>query len=391
MDDITDGVITPLVKVEPILKKKFMPWHKPRKQWCRFNQWYNGMNWVIDTVGADRLGAFKYLGLPGDDLLDLRLFAYGCKSKSVELKYLGFNSVNEKSNSSTELNVSESELHKTGVISTGSKVITEPLETLSNKSSSAFSDADAFCGFHMVNLDLCKSIAKVGADNSRETLKSLYNILEQQLNYMREPWVLYITTHVSKASVVEEVMIPLLQVINENNESYVEFAQNLEEKVLLTPEVIRESIDNLESLSEDEFLDCFALGLSKSILKVVMGINSWKIEMTESCKYRTGDTEGIPDMLSLGYRFTYVHQVASDTYNLAGMTDGTPFPSELDFALALIEQVEQVFNLDARVNQDPALNQQLIDHSASLLETARYERDEYISWVKNGCPSKCDA
>ena len=77
-----------------------------------------------------------------------------------------------------ELNVSESELRMTGIVEDGSKVITEPLETLSELKSSAFVDAESFCGFHMVNLDLCKSITKADSDNSKDTLKALYNILD---------------------------------------------------------------------------------------------------------------------------------------------------------------------------------------------------------------------
>jgi hypothetical protein len=388
MDDIVGGVITPLIEVNIPKKKVFMPWHKPRKHWCRFNQWYAGMNWVIDKVGPDELSCFNYLGLPGDDLLDLRLFADGCKNKNVQLKYLGFNSVGDKVDSSTELNISESELNMTGVIVSGSKVITEPLETLSRKESSSFSDVISFRGFHMINFDLCKSIAKKDASFNGDTyFKALKNLLEQQLNYMRQPWTLYVTTVVSKEAVIDGAMLPLLEAVKDNYESHAEFLSCLEERILITPEIVEAAIENISTLSEADFFDCFSIGFSKWLLKMTMSIQGWSIIMTDSCKYKAGDAVSEPNMLSVGFRFEYVHQDITDPYNVADLIAPVSIGTELDFALQMLDQVEELFNLDQFLKNDKSLDEKLISYSADLLEHARYDRNEYLDWVKIGCPS----
>ncbi len=389
MDDFTEDVVTPIIALKALEKKAFMPWHKPRKQWCRFDQWLSGLNWVIDSIGPAEIGCFNYLGLPGDDLLDLRLFAFECGKKNVQLKYLGFNSIDEKSSSSNELRLSESELHKTGVIAAGSKVITEPLESLSRDDSSAFVEAKLHRGFHMINFDLCKSIARRGADYSGDTyFSALKNLLEQQMNYMRVPWVLFITTNVCKESVIDDAMIPLLTAIKDNNDTHAEFSEFLEENLFIDSALVDSSIDNLTLLSDQEFLDAFALGFSKWLLKICFSISpAWSIEMTPSCKYETGYEGGESNMLSLAFRFQYVHQQAVDTYSLAGSSGVGPPRTELDFALAMVAEVGEIFNLDLKMERSPELNASMVQHTAALLADARYEKEEYFEWVDNGCPS----
>jgi hypothetical protein len=388
MDDFIGETVTPLVEFKNLERKTFKPWHKPRKQWCRFGQWQAGLNWVIDNSVVADMVSFKYLGLPGDDLLDLRLFAYGCSSKGVKLKYLGFNSIDEKLSCSNELRLSESELYKTGHIVSGSQVITEPLESLSRKNSSAFMDAKSYRGFHMINFDLCKSIARKGADFTGDTyFTALNNLLEEQVNYMREPWVLFITTNVCKDSVNDDAIIPLLAAIKDNNDAYPSFSAGLVDSLSINPAQIENAIVDLSVLSDTEFFDVFALGFSKWLLKICLSISSaWNIEMTSSCKYRTGNDEGEADMLSLAFKFDYVHQQANDPYKLAVTQGGGGNRTELDFALSMVAEVGKIFNLDSKLQENDQLMGTLTQHSADLLASARYEKEDYFQWVEDGCP-----
>lgn len=390
MDDFAEDVVTPIIVKKAIEKKAFMPWHKPRKQWCRFNQWLSGLNWVIDSVGSAEIDCFNYLGLPGDDLLDLRLFAFECGKKKIKLKYLGFNSIDKKFSSSNELQLSESELHKTGVIASGSKVITEPLESLSRENSSAFAEAKLYRGFHMINFDLCQSITRKGLDYTGDTyISALKNLLEQQMNYMREPWVLFITTNVCKESVIDDAMIQLLTAIKANSDSYAAFSELLEEQLFIDTTLVDSSIKNLSLLSDQEFFDVFSLGFSKWLLKICLSISpAWSVEMTTSCKYETGHEGGESNMLSLAFRFKYIHQKAVDDYKLTESASTVPARTELDFALAMVTEVGEIFNLDLKLAGSPELNASMIEHSADLLADARYEKKEYKEWVNNGCPSQ---
>lgn len=386
MDSFAEGIVTPIVDFQEIEKKIFKPWHKPRKQWCRFEQWLSGLCWVIDTAnginGAEQK-AFNYLGLPGEDLLDLRLFAAGCQKKGVQLKYLGFNTEN-----SHELRLSESELHKTGSIAAGSKVVTEPLESLARTDSSAFVEAKLHNGFHMINFDLCKSIVKNFGDGDTY-LNALVNLLELQINYMREPWVLFITTYACRQSVIDEIMTPLLRAVKDNNNDNPSFSSRLKEELFINAEDVESAIEDLSLLSDQEFFDLFALGFSKWLLKICLSISkTWSIVMTSSCKYKTGDCgDGEPNMLSLAFRFEYVHQSAIDQYDLSNPRGANGGTAELDFALQMVTMVSEIFNLDLRLVKDKELENALITHSADLLAEARYDKSEYFEWVKAGCPA----
>ena len=388
MDEFAEGIVTPIVKYQPLEKKKFQPWHKPRKQWCRYNQWLLGLSWVIDTAdgfnGEDSEKTFNYLGLPGDDLLDLRLFADGCQRKGVKLKYLGFKTTN-----TNELRLSESELHKKRSVASGSKMLVEPLESLARKESSAYVEAKQYNGFHMINFDLCKSIAKPKLSGDTY-FEALGNLLELQTNYMREPWTLFITTYACKESVIDGVMKPLLMAVKDNNDKNPTFTGKLRDELLIEAESVVNAIEDLSLLTEQEFFDLFALGLSKWLLKICLSVSkAWKVVMTPSCKYMTGGSSrgGEPNMLSLAFRFEYVHQPANDEYDLISPRKSAEEVSELDSALDMVTKVGEIFNLDLNLENNKKLAGELAEHSADLLADARYEREEYFDWVKAGCPS----
>lgn len=390
MDDFFDDVITPLIPQIESVEKTFKPWHKPRKQWCRYAQWMKGLNWVIDQLESHSSASFNYLGLPGEDLLDLRMFARACKEKNFKLKYLGFNSIGEKHLLNNEMHLSESELDKTGAIAEGSKIITEPLESISRRSSSAFNEVMSFGNFHMVNFDLCKSMARADSiKNTENYFEALKRIIELQTNYMRSPWVLYITTKVCKESVLERVMTQLLKAIQNNIQEHDEFSSVLKDSLFIEADKIESAIENPSGLDEQEYFDIFALGFSKWMLSLCNSTGPvWKITMTKSCKYRTGyqASEREPDMLSLGYRFTYCYQQATDAYNLT-TPSSKPDNSELGSALIMLKEVSEIINLDTHLEADANEKNTLIKFSADLLASARYDKDAYLKWVEDGCPA----
>jgi len=387
-EEFLSEVFTNVKPLEEIPRKNiFMPWHKPRKHWVRYNQWYKGMTKLIDDIKKENIKEFSYLGLPGDDMLDIRLLSYGCQQKGIKLKYLGFNTVSEHKMSSTDLNVSESELMKSEHVNEDSKVLHDPIEAVSNDKSIAYIEAKNLGPYHMINFDLCKSIAKKGTGSKGETyFNSLQNLMDLQLNYMREPWLLYLTTKVCKKSVIESAMKKLLNSINDNIKNHHEFSSEFESSILIEAKTILKAIKDVNELTDQEYFDCFALGLSKWLLALNKDNQNWNIKMLESCKYRTGDEEGEPNMLSVGFRFDFKFNHTSDEYKLARQEE-TDDSAELEQALGMIDEVANIFNLDMRIDKDEKLKVDLIENSANLLEFARFDRIAYIDWVDKGCPN----
>lgn len=54
-------------------KKEFKPWHNPRKQLVRKEQWIYFTSKYLANILSGRT-TLKYFSLPGDDLLDVRVF-----------------------------------------------------------------------------------------------------------------------------------------------------------------------------------------------------------------------------------------------------------------------------------------------------------------------------
>src|SRR3989344_5737744 len=74
------------------LKRKFLPWHKPRKQYIRSNQWNTLVVSLVDAIGLKAKGrSLEYLSLPGSDLLDVRSLYSVCAEKEVRIRFTGLN------------------------------------------------------------------------------------------------------------------------------------------------------------------------------------------------------------------------------------------------------------------------------------------------------------
>src|SRR4051794_33064978 len=71
-------------------RKQFMPWHRPRKQFVRREQWWELVRRLYE--GRPDGAPLRYLGLPGVDLIDLRyLHDRVCNPVGRPLRFLGFN------------------------------------------------------------------------------------------------------------------------------------------------------------------------------------------------------------------------------------------------------------------------------------------------------------
>ena len=65
--------------LEGVEAREFKPWHKPRKQYIRLRQWCAIVRWLIRKVGMQQGDSLRYLGLPGEDLLDIRSLRGVCE------------------------------------------------------------------------------------------------------------------------------------------------------------------------------------------------------------------------------------------------------------------------------------------------------------------------
>src|ERR1043166_7063570 len=284
----------------PLPRRTFKPWHKPRKQFIRELQW----NADVKKLCTKHL-KFKddrplhYLSLPGDDLLDIRMLQKCLSNLKRDLKYLGLHESHGASQQNTWLNLSTNEVNSLPGIWAGSTVIHDLFQQIANKESQAYRHLQNYGDFDVVNLDLCESVSPLrGKGISGPSYYDALNVLmEYQVNSRTEPWLLFLTTRVSKKLVEEGDMQKLSSCVRANSKEHPDFATRLIE---MLPSAAGQDISEgsfLKSLPESDFFNLFGLGLGKWLLKLVSA--PWSIRMQRGYAYSV--EPGPLDMASLSF------------------------------------------------------------------------------------------
>lgn len=180
-------------KVDKNLEKTFQPWHKPRKQFIRENQWFNTLKNIISDSKYKQIQTIKYFGLPGGDLLDVTYIS-DClleHDKLKEKKFLIHGFINNDSEyRKAEIGISK--LLDNSNISKDSKIEKFSFEDLYIDKSDAWNRIKGIGDYHFINLDFCDCALKV------KTLTSIYRLLDYQVKRIHGyPWLLCITTRLN--------------------------------------------------------------------------------------------------------------------------------------------------------------------------------------------------
>ena len=80
----------------------------------------------------------RYLGLPGEDLLDIRSLRGVCEPGGIWVKYLGFDSTANLSKGEFEFHLAEHEVAQSGFINQHSRILKARIEHVANEASLAY-------------------------------------------------------------------------------------------------------------------------------------------------------------------------------------------------------------------------------------------------------------
>ena len=361
----------------PRQKKDFLPWHKPRKQFVRHKQWCEHVKKLIAENIPDG-NVVKYLGLPGDDLLDLRYFHKEvCEPNKIVLKYLGFNtSAGSDSLQNAELNISRDELNKMPYIDPTSNVIPDDISQIANKKSVAWTHSLAMAPFDVVNIDLCDGFAK---QPPAKFLVSHYNALSQLLvlqSKQKKPWLLFLTTRTSSGDIEKEVLDRLTSLYGDNLKNCTSFLERSTEHFSITDDNTLES-----AITTDKGLsDVFLISLCKWISGMLIGQNPpSKLSLRSVIGYRVVDSAPHTDLVSIVLRIEPHFTPAPDKIGLTLPTQSTI--NECDIATQILIRVFKQVDADSVLSGDEALQEEMIKASITLLEEARYDVSGYREWL----------
>lgn len=385
-EDVADESLDEVYQPEPehalAPTKAFEAWHHPRKQYVRVQQWCSEVRKLIPQLGLGSGDPFRYLTLPGNELLDIRALHGVCSGLGVKLRYLGFNSVGQNTPDQAELALSQSEVRSLSSIDEFSGVVEDRLEAVANEKSPASVRTQQAGPFHAINLDLCDSIAFREIGHAKGSpLEALGKLLALQLQ-TTTPWLLFITTKAQPSLLGDFAREGFTLALNANAEASADFRGKLAELISGDLDQLDTELAAAWSTQDTRFLRLFCMGLGKWLLGILANAAPpRKLTFLSGCFYQSGP-DG-PDMLSLAFRCEAPTQAVNDVYSiLPTAAPSVPF-SEVECALNLSEGINGLFDLDNRIAGDEQLRKKLIGQAGRLLATARYSETDYETWANS--------
>lgn len=382
-EEIADDVLPPVVQIAvPIELNAVFPWHRPRKQFIRREQWLKLSDRLIEKVlGTPALppqldGRYevKYLTLPGLDYLDVEMVAQQAKARNCVLTSIGFleNSVGNAASARAELR--QESLVKSGTISDRSHTFNRRIQEIATKSSPAYRELKNKGPFHVINLDACGSMALPGAAHDNQMIKVVHTLLEYQFGNSRGHWLLFVTTDVRKEQFADETIQRLYQSVWTNAQQSNDF-RNSALKFFGSPDAeIDKALEHYVNSGEDNFMLSFALGFGKWLLALAREQN-WDMKMHSSYCYSTtpeGDVRA--SMPCLAFEFIPPPVQLNDPHGVVAVADGNAH-NYIERSLRVLEKVSAISNLDVRLAADEQLKQQLLDETKLHLKRIGYSEE----------------
>lgn len=372
----------------------FMPWHLPRKQWIRRKQWQAQVARLYRDGGIGNDRPFRYMSLPGNDLIDVSVIAETCLSKSTNIRYLGFNL--GLARDQAKIGLAEQVVRSKGGVNERSKTINFDVLCLSGEKSGAWRHVREFESFDAINLDICDSFADRPTKSSHLAVK---NLLEYQLNRRRQPWLLFITTAADVPSVPDDDLNNYISLFQQNLSADSRFKTALNECVILSSK--NDDID-LSALfspaNNSDFAKLLTVGIGKWLASCLSG-NDWNVQLTSAVSYRRGlvtaEPEKIPEypeLVSLAFLLKPPRETVADSTPFSrdtsrGETHEDPGTdqAEVSAAIRMLGKVSNILDLDVFLQSDEqsSLRKELTVQTAGLLRELNYDELKYREWTSS--------
>ncbi|MBN3006053.1 hypothetical protein JW897_20145 [Chromobacterium alkanivorans] len=397
MDDDPFAIDSSLIKgvapvniehTSPHLKKDFAPWHKPRKQWIRDNQWgvlISSLIKKLNTTNENR--PLNYLSLPGVDLLDIRSFEQVFTELNARIQFLGLNYIEEDQDDiKAEQALSLNEVRSLDFVDQESNVITEQFEELSDDSSIVSRRVlQEHKTFDVINLDLCASFAKYKPGTVQSLYTAIHKLLHHQSYYRTEDWLFFITTRVDKKKVDPDAFLTLIEsALNSLPADMVN--SNLIEKFGLDQICVENKSIAVSNLTSLQHKCCFTATYGIWKLKLLIDCKPQsKSKMHPPYEYHVESEDETPDMVSMSFWCSRIPSKNVDTAGLSKLEINGQLPDSnsiyIDYAQKAFDASLNAIDLDAFLSQSQEKYQGALERSKLLLKKARYSIEDYERWL----------
>lgn len=363
-------------------KRDYQPWHKPRKQYIRRKQWCQEIGRLIRKIDipADSK-VFRYLTLPSEDMLDVRVLEDSLAHADLKLRYLGFFNTQPGSENDLRMNISENEVKELARIDENSQVFRDLLETAGNRKSKAFRALEEHAPFHAVNIDLCGHLAAPRRENANSCIDAIRSIAEVQARKTSQGWLFFLTTRVQPDQFDADHLSAFVAAILDNMGKSAEFSNSVSAIFDRDGAALIERLEKAREMNQEEFRRFFCIGFGKWFLAFLMAAHpQTQVEMLPSYYYAI---QGGRDMLSLAFRCTPRIMVPVDPYGLvqAGSQQNAGMLDEVALGVKVAHQSAELVNIDQVLAADAVLMERMIEDSMRFLQSAHFDVSDYRNFA----------
>lgn len=389
--DIAEESLPPEVETGavPMRLDSLFPWHRPRKQKVRQDQWVGLATTLVQQLQSQSVlvprqvtlpdgtsqvvdPEFRYLTLPGLDYLDVRMIGEMCNGRKVRLTSVGFLSDAVEAPQMARARVREVGLIQAGFISDTSITLPRGLETVCGNNSGTLKELRRRAPFHVMNIDACGSIAPRRATHSGRLIDAIHKLVELQLSKANHRWLLFLTVDARDGDMDPATFDQLCDAIRENAAGDDAFRDGVVAFLAPGASNVNAAIGAARSAGARPFLDVFALGLSKWLLHLAQ-TKQWSVRLKRSHCYSTRPVdEPEPSMCSLALEFIPPPAGLSDPFGVsrqAPAVGGSP----VNASLQILAGASGMDDLDAVLEADPEESGRLNEATRRLLAEVGYE------------------
>ena len=362
----------------PLPLTDLQPWHRPRKQFIREFQWKHCaellvQNLIRNDAPTIRSGELNYLTLPGIDYFDVEVIADLAVESGLQLNAMGLLADVVKEPIRARSQMREEALIDRGLILDTSVTYPYRFEELSSKKSQAYRDAKRRAPFHIINVDVCGSIALQPAQQSARVIDALLRIVELQLNTMRDPWLLYLTTDVRIETLSQDVRNALDDAIRQNAADSAEFRTGVVDSIGVTGDDLEEALARAEA-SPESFVTKFSLGFSKWLTHNAQD-HQWNVKCRPFFCYSTRphDDDSV-SMPCLAFEFRPIQVNIQDVHGAVTLPQQAEQHGR-QYSMEALSKAAGMVNVDSLLAHDGQLRIELAERQRTMLQTAGYRAE----------------
>ena len=335
------------------------------------------VNGLLDTAHFPTDSkVFRYLTLPSEDMLDIRVLNEVLLGRDLRLKYLGFFKPSKASaEDEYRMNISDSSLKTSQQVDDSSEIIREKLESLGDSRSLAHRKLVDHAPFHAINIDLCSHFASPRGGGAPSLVRVIKQIADVQTERGADAWLLFLTTRIDRSQFDQAHRDAFIKAIQSNIQRSTLFGEQIAEMFQLSDQV-EERLQDALQMSPEAFKDFFCLGFGKWFLCLLC--NAYPQTAMEMLPGYYYTVQNGPDMLSLAYKCTAQRGKTRDDYDLVESgPQARPEVDEVDLAMKVVVNTRGLLDVDEVLKQNVEIFEEMLRETESFLQLASYDVSVY--------------